>query len=164
MLKKDFDEKQPGLYHVVWKQMNRPASIAAIGILPNGSRWIAPCDVELPDVNETTYKDIEKLSLLYHKVPQKKLPPGCSAHRYFREGCFYCEQLPKVMTKSKIAFEFDHYRGDNTYQFFEGNDMFLYRRSLNGCWEKAVGDVWVQVYNTRTLDAACKRKLSKPRR
>ena len=136
MYKKDFDALRPGLYTICWSGANGGSSLAAIGILPNGSRWIAPCDQELPDVNSVSYKDIHTAILMHTKLPVPKNP--------------------------REAFSFSRSRGIGTYEFLEAKNKHLYRRSHAGNWEKMMGEYWVPVENFKTIEQAFRQFTKDP--
>lgn len=53
----------PGIYVVFWKSGG--GSIAAIGVMNNGGRWIAPLNWAEPSCNQDIWEEVVALALLH---------------------------------------------------------------------------------------------------
>lgn len=67
MVTKDLSKLAPGLYRIYWKEDDR-TSLASIGILHDGTRWLAPCNwssQEAGGIARSDYWDqIEQVELI----------------------------------------------------------------------------------------------------
>ena len=62
MNREDVQILKSGLYKVHWKEGG--LSLAAVGIMPNGVRWISPTNWVTPSHDEKTWESVESVDVL----------------------------------------------------------------------------------------------------
>lgn len=62
MTKKRSLRIRPGLYTVYWKDGG--SSLAAIGMLPNGDRWLAPINWVRPTEDQNTWRNVKAVATI----------------------------------------------------------------------------------------------------
>lgn len=60
MTKQEARQLPLGLYRIYWKRCNQ-TSLAAIGMLNNGDKWLAPINWTHPTDNQNIWRKIEKV-------------------------------------------------------------------------------------------------------
>ncbi len=69
MTRKDADTLAPGLYLVHWKKGGR--SLAAVGQMKDGARWLAPANWLSPDTRIGAYwRDVARIELMHEALAQ----------------------------------------------------------------------------------------------
>ena len=62
MKKVDSRKLKSGIYKIHWKSGG--SSIASIGVMKNGDRWLAPTNWVEPDTSGTSWKNIDRMEKL----------------------------------------------------------------------------------------------------
>lgn len=62
MTKQEVRELSPGLYKIYWKTGEH--SYAAVGMLPDSSKWLAPINWVRPTENQDIWKKVKSVELL----------------------------------------------------------------------------------------------------
>lgn len=62
----EFTTCKPGVYQINWKSGG--FSIAAVGVMPNGSRWLAPLNWVMPGTISNVIEDIDSMEFILNRV------------------------------------------------------------------------------------------------
>lgn len=95
-----FSRPAPGLYRVHWTTGN--SSLAALGVLTNGARWLAPTNWVRP-TEEMPWDDIERLELIECRIPETGAAPYQNLQRSIERADLVCKSCGIVHAEDYVC-------------------------------------------------------------
>ena len=63
MTQKQTEKLKPGIYQIYWSEHRTP-TLAAVGAMEDGGRWLAPVNWPLPTCSQDVWEHVKKAHLL----------------------------------------------------------------------------------------------------